>query len=82
LELFSLSLNNSKGFSKKAIIFSGFQAFGISAPGLVDNSFDPDFSKIKLGPGGVSPDRYGGARPDQWQQGFLSAGPGELKTPP
>jgi hypothetical protein len=27
LELFSLSLNNIKGFSKKAIIFSEFQGF-------------------------------------------------------
>jgi hypothetical protein len=29
LELLSLSLNNSKGFSKKAIKFSVFQAFGM-----------------------------------------------------
>jgi hypothetical protein len=34
LELLSLSLNNSKGFSKKAIIFSEFQAFGVIAPSL------------------------------------------------
>jgi hypothetical protein len=32
LELLSLSLNNSKGFSKKAIIFSKLQAFRIIAP--------------------------------------------------
>ncbi|HZK14416.1 MAG TPA: hypothetical protein VFC55_07840, partial [Desulfobaccales bacterium] len=44
LELISLSLNNNKGFSKKAIIFSEFQASIISAPSLVANSLDPDFS--------------------------------------
>jgi hypothetical protein len=55
LELLSLSLNNNKGFSKKAIIFSEFQAFSISAPGLVDNSFDPRFGcKVKFSPGDVS----------------------------
>jgi hypothetical protein len=47
LELFALSLNNNKGFSKKAIIFSEFQAFRINAPGLVDNSLTPDLG-IKL----------------------------------
>jgi hypothetical protein len=35
LELLSLSLNNSKGFPKKTIIFSEFQAFRINAPGLI-----------------------------------------------
>jgi hypothetical protein len=39
LEFFSLSLNNSKGFSKKAINFSEFRVWRISAPGLVDKSF-------------------------------------------
>jgi hypothetical protein len=43
LELFSLSLNNIKGFSKKAMIFSEFQAFRSIAFNLVDNSFDPRF---------------------------------------
>ena len=43
LELLSLSLNNSKGFPKKAIIFSEFQAFRISAPGLADNASEPRF---------------------------------------
>jgi hypothetical protein len=32
LELLSLSLNNSKGFSKKAMKFSEFQAFRITRP--------------------------------------------------
>jgi hypothetical protein len=41
LELLSLSLNNSKGFSKKTMIFSEFQAFRSIAPGLVDNSSEP-----------------------------------------
>jgi hypothetical protein len=41
LELLSLSLNNSKGFSKKAINFSEFQAFGISGPDLADNASEP-----------------------------------------
>ena len=55
LELLSLSLNNSKGFSKKAIIFSELQAFRSSAPGLADNSFDPRFGyKVKFSPGDVS----------------------------
>jgi hypothetical protein len=39
LELLSLSLNNSKGFSKKTIIFSEFQAFRKNAPGLIGNFF-------------------------------------------
>jgi hypothetical protein len=43
LELLSLSLNNIKGFSKKAMIFSEFQAFRSIAFSLVDNSFDPRF---------------------------------------
>jgi hypothetical protein len=50
LELLSLSLNNSKGFSKKAIIFSEFQAFGVIAPSLADNSFAPRFGQNKLIP--------------------------------
>jgi hypothetical protein len=55
LELLSLSLNNNKGFSKKAIIFSEFQAFRINAPGLVDNAFEPRFGyKVKFSPGDVS----------------------------
>jgi hypothetical protein len=37
LELLSLSLNNSKGFKKKAIIFSEFQPFRIGASSLDDN---------------------------------------------
>jgi hypothetical protein len=41
LELFSLSLNNSKGFSKKTIIFSEFQAFRSIARGLGENSPEP-----------------------------------------
>jgi hypothetical protein len=43
LELLSLSLNNIKGFSKKAINFSEFQAFRSIAFSLVDNAFDPRF---------------------------------------
>jgi hypothetical protein len=41
LKPLSLSLNNNKGFSKKAIIFSEFQAFRISAPIWVDNASGP-----------------------------------------
>jgi hypothetical protein len=41
LELLSLSLNNSKGFSKKAINFSEFQALGISVSSLADNPSEP-----------------------------------------
>jgi hypothetical protein len=55
LELLSLSLNNSKGFSKKAMNFSEFQAFRIGAPGLAGNSSDPDLgNKGKFSPGVVS----------------------------
>jgi hypothetical protein len=43
LELLSLSLNNIKGFSKKAMIFSEFQAFRSIVFNLVNNSFDPRF---------------------------------------
>jgi len=50
LELLSLSLNNSKGFSKKAIIFSEFQVFRIIAPRLADNSSGPDLGKISVSP--------------------------------
>jgi hypothetical protein len=39
LELFSLSLNNSKGFSKKAINFSEFQVLRISPHSLAGKSF-------------------------------------------
>jgi hypothetical protein len=38
LVLLSLSLNNSKGFSKKTMVFSAFQAFSSIAPGLTENS--------------------------------------------
>jgi hypothetical protein len=41
LELLSLSLNNSKGFSKKAMNFSEFQAFRSIAPGLADHASEP-----------------------------------------
>src|SRR5660398_204141 len=55
LSLNTLSLNNSKGFSKKAIIFSEFQVFRSIAFSLVDNSFDPPiWVKVKFSPGGVS----------------------------
>jgi hypothetical protein len=37
LKLLFLSLNNSKGFLKKTIIFSEFQVFRTIAPGLADN---------------------------------------------
>jgi hypothetical protein len=60
LELLSLSLNNSKRFSKKAMIFSEFQVFRIIAPGVVDNSSEPRSGENKLIPGGVSLDRDGG----------------------
>jgi hypothetical protein len=53
LELLSLSLNNSKGFSKKAIIFSEFQADRISAPGLAANAFDPRLGENAPIAGGV-----------------------------
>jgi hypothetical protein len=59
LELLTLSLNNSKGFSKKAMIFSEFQVFRIIAPGLVENSSESRSGENKLLPGGVSLDRYG-----------------------
>jgi hypothetical protein len=52
LELLSSSLNNSKGFSKKAINFSEFQAFGIGLPGLADISRDPRFGENKPIPWG------------------------------
>jgi hypothetical protein len=59
LELLSLSLNNSKGFSKKVMIFSGFQAFRIIACGLVDHAAEPRFEKDRFIPGGVPLDRQG-----------------------
>jgi hypothetical protein len=59
LEILSLSLNNSKGFSKKVMIFSEFQVFRIIAPGLVDNAFDPRSEENKFIPGCVSLDRQG-----------------------
>jgi hypothetical protein len=45
LELLSLSLNDSKGFSKKVMIFSGFQAFRIIAFGWPAIPLNPDLKK-------------------------------------
>jgi hypothetical protein len=45
LELLSLSLNNSKGFSKNAMIFSEFQAFRRIAMSLVTIPLTPDLGK-------------------------------------
>jgi hypothetical protein len=51
LELLSLSLNNSKGFSKKAMNFSEFQAFRMTLPLVWPTMpLNPDLGTISLSP--------------------------------
>jgi hypothetical protein len=59
LEILSLSLNNSKGFSKQVMIFSEFQAFRIIVFAFVDNPPGPRSAEDDFISGGVSLDRQG-----------------------